>query len=1066
MPNNRFVESTLEEAFIGDFEEKHPGVYRYICGFDITRTNTEIIIKKDFEEYLSRRYGDLGLQEDEIAKMLNHLEAISDASLYSMMNKTLQVLRDGYNLDRSESNQENRHLEYFDWENPDGNIFRIVNQYEVQGYEKRRPDVIVFINGIPVSVIELKNPADENATVHNAYEQVHTRYSRDIPRLMRYSFVTVISDGINTKVGSLFASYKHFYPWKSTDGKSYCNDGVESMETMIAGLFEPRTILNMVKNYIYFPDTDERSGRSLAAKELMIIPKYSQYYASEALFKNIKEHMRPEGDGKGGTYFGATGCGKSYTMLFLSRLLSTSKELRNPTIVLLTDRNDLDEQLAKIFECSKTYLVDQNTARIDSRKDLKEKLEGIQSGGVYLLTIQKFDEDVGLLSDRDNIVCISDEAHRTQLNLDSDFRETEEGLKKSFGFAKYLRDSLPNATYVGFTGTPIDLTLQVFGPIVMSYKMKQSRADGSTVGISIFPGPSAVRLDEEKLKIVDDYYRAQLEAGTNENQVRRSQREMATVRTIIDNDSRLDLVVKHMVDHYEKRLSEGATVNGRAMFVCYDRKIAYKVYKRIIELKPEWNVKRRTLVDESHFSRERLDTLKPIEMVKLVATRRKDDEPELYNLLGDDNYRSELARIFKDEDSNFKIAIVVDMWITGFDCESLDTMYIDKPLENQSLIQTISRVNRVFKDKEEGLIVDYIGFEAALARALNRYDGDENPTTAHEDSYAIFQTQLSILDAKMSGFDMDPFLNGTPIERLRTLQKGVEFIQRSKKVETEFVGVCLRMKMAYEVCLGDPRIDEATMDKVHFYCAIRSAIVKMTPEGRPDSDRMNEEVKKLVDDCIIAYSQIQDSPATPIDIFSGDYLEKIHAVPYENTRFKMLLALLRKAIREYGKTNKIKAVEFSKRMKAVVDRYNDRDHEIVTGQDVVVDNEKVLEEFLAGLTAEAEKILQDLQADANEFKELGITFDEKAFYDILKAIRDNEGFAYEEEDLISLAKEIKKIVDDKSKYVDWTSKTQIRSKLYMEIAKLLKRKGYPPRTAENVYEQVLAQVENYKTYND
>ena len=1056
----KFCESSFENSVLELFETKHNGIYQYSCGYEIHRTNEEIILRDDFKEYLNRRYRDLNFDDLEIDKILTNLETARDISLYGTMNKTLEVLRNGFHLDRSAYGLENEFVEYFDFNDISNNIFKIVNQYEVKDSAIRRPDIVIFINGIPVSVIELKNLSEETVKLYDAYLQVHNRYARDIPNLMRYSFITVISDGVNTKFGALFSDYKHFFPWKSVDGFTYSKDGIYSLYTLVEGIFNPKTLLNIIRNYVYFPDTDNKKSKDLVAKELMILPKYSQYYASEVLFENIKNHMKPNGDGKGGTYFGATGCGKSYTMLFLARRISTSVEMMNPTIVLLTDRTDLDDQLAEIFEVSKKYLVDSKTMQIPSRKILNQELRGIESGGIFLLTVQKFDEDVELLSDRSNIVCISDEAHRTQVNLDSKFINDGNGIKKKYGFAKYLRDSFPNATYVGFTGTPIDQTIQVFGPVAISYKMKQAVDDGSTVTIDLLPGPSAVRLDEVKLTIVDKYYEDQLKQGNNQYQVEQSKKDMATIRTIIDNDSRLDLIVNHLINHYETRVREGSTVNGKAMIVCYDRKIAFKVYKKIIDLRPEWNTKKKTQVDETTLSDEELQSLKPIEMIKLVATRNKDDEKELFDLLGGDTYRSELADLFKDEYSNFKIAIVVDMWITGFDCESLDTMYVDKPLEKHTLIQTISRVNRVFEGKDSGLIVDYIGLEASLAKAMQLYSGDINPVKESEASYIIFKDQLQLLGEIMANFDMSKFISGSDLDRLITFQKGIEYVQIKKETETRFMGITLRMKKAFDLCVGDERITDDEITKVHFYCAIRSAIFITSKGEQPDATRMNEEVRKLVDACILAYTEIGDKNIVPTNIFSSEYLKKIEGIPYKNTKFKMLIEFLKKAIKEYGKTNQVKAIEFSKRMKSVVDKYNNRDAQIL------VSNDDVINDFIDGLTEEAKKILADIEKDANEFKNMGISFEEKAFYDILRAIRDKYQFEYEDNKLIALSKKIKEIVDDKSKYIDWSSKQDIKASFQSDIIRLLNKKGYPPITFDDVYNKVLSQVENFKKYHN
>ena len=399
---------------------------------------------------------------------------------------------------------------------------------------------------------------------------------------MKFDFINVISDGANTRYGSLFSSYEFYFKWNSTNGEDYSNaDGIESIHVLIRGLFAHQTLLNILSNYIYFPDNSDSN--------LLILPKYYQYYGAEKMYAHILEEYEA-GCGKGGTYWGATGCGKSYTMLFLSKRLTMSLELHKPTIILLTDRNDLDEQLSDDFENAKEYLVDENSVSIPNRKKLLEKLGNIESGGIYLMTIQKFSEDISLLSRRKNIICISDEAHRTQTNTEAKYVISKSDAKKTYGFAKYLRDSFPNATYVGFTGTPIDATLRVFGEVVVQYTMKQSLDDGSTVGIARLPGPREVQLDEKMAQACDEYYRLQAEAGANEYQIEKSKKDMTNLKVILGNPDRLDIVVKHFIWHYKKRCEEHATVNGKAMFVCYDREIAWTVYNKVKALQPEWFV--------------------------------------------------------------------------------------------------------------------------------------------------------------------------------------------------------------------------------------------------------------------------------------------------------------------------------------------------------------------------------------------------------------------------------------------------------------------------------------------
>ncbi|UTO27076.1 DUF3387 domain-containing protein [Metamycoplasma hyosynoviae] len=742
-----------------------------------------------------------------------------------------------------------------------------------------------------------------------------------------------------------------------------------------------------------------------------------------------------------------------------TKRLTTEKELKSPTVLLLTDRNDLDDQLSKIFESSKEYLIDNNTMKIATREKLYEKLNGITSGGIFLMTIQKFDENIKLLSNRNNIFCISDEAHRTQVNLDATLKIEKDGIKKHYGFAKNLRNAFPNATFIGFTGTPIDATIKAFGPVIASYKMKQAVDDGSTVGISLLSGPLELKLDEKKLAIVDKYYEKQLEIGTNKFEINNSIKEVATVRTIIDNDSRLDSIVEHFIKHYELRIKEAATVKGKAMFVCYDRKIAFKVYKKIIEKRPEWNIKKKTQEDASKFSAEQLNRLIPVEMIKFIATRTSNDEEELYNAL-EDAQNKDLATLFKDENSNLKIVIVVDMWITGFDCECLDTMYIDKPLEKHSLIQTISRVNRVFEGKDKGLVVDYIGIENSLSEAMQFYSDDINPISEIESSYAIFKEQMANVEKLMKGFDYSLFETSNNIDRLLILNKAIEFIQISKKRETEFVMLVQKLKKAFDVCVGDSRITDSQMFKLHFYCSVRSTIMKLNKEDTPDSERMNLEVKKLVDECIAALENNDEKQITETEIFSDKYLKEIEKIKHRNTKFKILLKYLKETIDRYSRRNIYKAEEFSKRMRKLIDKYNNRDEQ------KIISTDDIFNKFIDSLSQEAEKIFEDLKKDNEKYTKLKIEFDEATFYDILIDIRDKYGFEYKDQDIVGLAKKIKEIVDSKTKYTDWSSKENIIANLESDIIRLLNNNNYPPATFKDVYNKILTQLKNFEGYQN
>lgn len=728
----KFTEAQLELAFIDLLGQEG---YPHVLGHAIDRPNDGVIIKDDIRNFLRSRYQREGITDNEITQIIRQLESYPSSDLYESNKAIMKLVSDGFILKREDSTQKDLYVQLIDYRNlgeyrmpsvdslphiaaeaksafgDDKNIYKFVNQLEIIGYEKRIPDGILYINGLPLVVFEFKSAIRESATIHDAYVQLTTRYKRDIPELFKYNAFCVISDGANNKAGSFFASYDFYYAWRKITGNEKSVDGIDSMYSLIQGMFDQNRLRDIIRNFLYIPDTSKKDEK--------IICRYPQYYAAVKLLASIKRHQRPDGDGKGGTYFGATGCGKSFTMLFLTRLLMKSVDLSSPTILLITDRTDLDDQLAKTFTNAKEYIGDNTIVSVESRKELRALLQGRSSGGVFLTTIHKFTEDTKELTDRTNVICISDEAHRSQINLDQKIVVTENGVKKTFGFAKYLHDSLPYATYVGFTGTPVDGTLDVFGEIEDSYTMNESVKDKITKRI-VYEGRAAkVLLDNSKLKEIEAYYAKCAEEGSNEHQIEESKKATTQMNAIIGDPDRLKAVAADFVDHYETRVAEGATVKGKAMFVCSSRPIAYSLYKEIIGLRPAWAEVRKCDEGIALTEHEQKEIL-PIEKIKMIMTRGKDDEEDMYNVLGTKEERKALDRQFKNEKSNFKIAIVVDMWLTGFDVPFLDTMYIDKPVQQHTLIQTISRVNRNYPGKEKGLIVDYIGIKSQMNKSLEK----------------------------------------------------------------------------------------------------------------------------------------------------------------------------------------------------------------------------------------------------------------------------------------------------------------------------------------------------------
>lgn len=1068
----KFTEAQLEAAII---ELLGAEGYPHVLGEAIERQPQEVLIKADLRAFLAKQYAADGITDGEIETVIRKLEAYPAADLYESNKAIMKLVSDGFLLKREDRDQKDLYVQLIDTSdliafrepqagevpeiaaedpavyNHAGNIFKIVNQLEIVGHEKRIPDGILYINGLPLVVFEFKSAIREEATIHDAFTQLTVRYQRDIPELFKYNAFCVISDGVNNKCGSFFAKYDFYYAWRKTDGGDLIEkDGIDSLYSMIKGLFHPTRLIDVTRNFVYLPDVSRREEK--------ILCRYPQYYAATKLYQNIVQHMKPSGDGKGGTYFGATGCGKSFTMLFLARLLMKSVDLASPTIVLITDRTDLDDQLSGLFTNGKGYIGDESVVSVESRGHLRELLKGRNSGGVFLTTIHKFTEDTELLTDRTNVICISDEAHRSQVNLDQKLKITEDGVKRTFGFAKYLHDSLPNATYVGFTGTPIDATLDVFGDVVDAYTMNESVADEITVRI-VYEGRAAkVVLDNQKLKEIEDYYARCADDGASGYAIEDSKKTMANMGAILGDPQRIATLAEDFVKHYESRVEEGSTVAGKAMFVSSSRQVAYAFYQAVIALRPEW-AEIKVCADGAELTEAEAKTIKPMERIKMVMTRGKDDDKALYDMLGSKDDRKELDRQFKTAKSNFKIAIVVDMWLTGFDVPFLDTIYIDKPIQRHNLIQTISRVNRKFEGKGKGLVVDYIGIKKQMNQALAQYSKADSANFEEvQASIVVVKDHLDLLNRLFHKFDTTPYFSGSPVAQLQCLNKAAEFAQITDKIEKRYMFLVKRLKAAYDICSGSDAFSQQERDLIHFYLAVRSIITKLTKGEAPDSATMNAKVRKMISDALQSDGveeifKLGEDGATEIDIFDTDYLTKIEKIKLPNTKIKLLQQLLKRAIEDFKKVNKIKGVDFTKQFQALVSKYNERD-EKDTLESIVLDD----------FAGEIIDLYHALRTEKESFNDLGINFEEKSFYDILKTLAEKYDFDYPEEKLLKLAKEVKVVVDDKAQYTDWNQRDDIKASLKVDLIILLAENGYPPIDRDEVYKEIFEQAENFKKY--
>ncbi len=1041
----KFTEAKLEEAFIELLGNEN---FPHYLGNSIVRIPDEVLIEDDLIAFLLNQYKKESLTIIEAKSIVLQLKTLSSSDLYETNKTIMQWLADGFSFKREDPNNKDIWIYLIDYSKQNNNSYKFVNQLEIIGTEKRIPDGIIYINGIPVVVFEFKTAIQENCTIHNAYTQLTTRYQRDIPELFKYNAFCVISDGVNNKAGSFFTSYEFFYAWRRVSGLAKDVDGIDSMFTLIQGMLHQNRLRDIIQNFIYIPDSSKKDEK--------IVCRYPQYYATNALFENIKLAQKPNGDGKGGTYFGATGCGKSYTMLFLTRKIMKSEFFENPTIILITDRTDLDDQLSGQFTNAKIFIGDNTITSVESRAELRELVQGRASGGVFLTTIHKFTEDTELLTDRTNVICISDEAHRSQTNLDQKVKVTEHGVKKTFGFAKYLHDSLPNATFVGFTGTPIDATLDVFGKVVDAYTMTESVRDEITVRI-VYEGRAAkIALHNSELEKIEEYYQVAEESGANEYQVEESKKQSASMYAILGDPDRLKELAADFIKHYENRINEGATVKGKAMFVSSSREIAYEFYKNVVELRPEWN-EVKIAEEGAILSDKDKREIKPMQRIKMIMTRGKDDPKAMFDLLGTKEYRKELDRQFKNEKSNFKIAIVVDMWLTGFDVPFLDSIYIDKPIQQHNLIQTISRVNRKFKGKNKGLVVDYIGIKKQMNLALAKYSKGEGDNFEDiQQSLVVVKNHLDLISNIFHKFDSSKYFNGTSLEQLNALNKAAEFVQVTKDIETRFMELVKRLKAAYDICAGSEQLTQIERDYTHFYLAVRSIVFKLTKGEAPDTAQMNAKVREMIknalqSDGVEEIFKMGDETVTEQDIFDEDYLAKIDKIKLPNTKIKLLQQLLAKVIGEMKKVNKVKGVDFSKKMEALVQRYNERDE-----NDVL--RSEVYEEMAEQLT----NLIWEVHKEFSAGDRLGIDFEEKAFYDILKELCVKYDFSYPEDKLIELAKAIKDLVDEQAKFPDWNKRDDIKSALKVGMILLLDEHGYPPVQRDEVYKEIFEQAENFK----
>lgn len=1002
-----FSEANYENAII-DLFQSNMG-YDYVYGPDIDRNFSSPLYDDVLEESLRRL--NPKAPYDAIQDALLKLRNFDNGELVQKNAVFMDYLQNGVPVRYTEKGEERSTIVYLaDYENTANNSFIIANQWTIVENAEKRPDVIIFLNGLPVAVFELKSPSREETDASEAYLQLRN-YMYDIPSLFIYNAILVMSDQLTSKAGTITSGEDRFMEWKTTDG-NYENTQYVQFDTFFEGIFQKERLLDIIKNFICFSDD--------GTKEIKILAGYHQYFAVKKAIESTKKATVT--DGKGGVFWHTQGSGKSLSMVFYAHLLQSA--LNSPTIVVMTDRNDLDDQLFGQFAKCKSFLR-QDPIHAESREHLKSLLAGRKANGIIFTTMQKFEEADEALSERRNIVVMADEAHRGQYGL-AESVEAETG-KLKYGTARIIRNNLPNATYIGFTGTPISSkdksTREVFGDYIDIYDMTQAVEDGATRPVYYESRVVKLKLDENTLRTIDKEYDL-MAAQADQGVIEQSKHELSRMEAILGNDATINTLVTDILDHYENNRENLLT--GKAMIVAYSREIAMKIYHRILEIHPDWT-----------------------EKVAVVMTSSNKDPEEWRDVIGNKAHKNELAKKFKDNNSPLKIAIVVDMWLTGFDVPSLATMYVYKPMSGYNLMQAIARVNRVFRDKEGGLVVDYVGIATALKQAMNDYTVRDRKNYGDTDvgkvAYPKFLEKLSRCQDLFHGYDYHSFNTGSDLDRAKTISGAVNFIIAPAREgdKEEFLKEALMLHQSLSLCSS--LVDEQLRIEAAFFEAVRVLVMRISNQGSggktislPEMNaRINELLKHSIksDGVINLFSDVKEE----FSLFDPKFLEDVAKMKEKNLAVELLKKLIAEQIHIYRRTNVVKSEKFSEIIQRTMNAY-------LNG---MLTNEQVIEELM--------KMAKDIANATKAGQEMGLTADELAFYDALTKPQAVKDF-YENSELIAITKELTETLR-KNKSIDWQKKDSARARMRMLIKKLLKSHRYPPEGMEDAVQTVMTQCE-------
>lgn len=999
-----FNEETLENITMEILKELE---YECINGYEMERTDySKVILEDDLRNAIYKINSNV--TDEQATEVLRQIKNLEHNNTILNNKQFTKYLLEGCQVPINE-NGETRYktIKIVDFNNISNNTFKAINQYTIIEHSEKRPDIIIFVNGLPLVVVELKSTVREEVKLIDGYNQLRGYQEVHIPTLFYYNQFMIVSDGVQARAGTITSSWSRFSEWKKIEADDEVTENMPTHKTLFYGMLRKDRLLDIINNFV------------LWSEDSKILSAYHQYFGVKKAITST-EFAIDNRTGKAGILWHTQGSGKSFSMVFYAG--NMIKVLKNPSIVVVTDRNDLDNQLFSTFSKCSEYLK-QSPVQIESREDLQDKLENRVSGGIFFTTLQKFEEETGLFSKRDDILVLVDEAHRSHYGIDATIKFDKEKMKayKKYGTAKYLHEAFPNATYIGFTGTPVETkdksTSNVFGQVIDTYDMTQAIMDGSTVPIMYEARMARVGLNQKLLDEIDDYYNMlETEEGVEDYKIAESKKEMAKMGQIIEDPDRLEMIVKDIINHYEDIQT---SVANKAMVVAYSRKSAYTMYKKFLELRPNWENK-----------------------VNMVITSNNKDDEEMQKAIGSKKDKKQLEVDFKDMESEFKIAIVVDMWLTGFDVPGLGTMYVDKPMKAHNLMQAIARVNRVYKDKQGGLIVDYIGLKKWLLDALKTYTKrDQGKIVDNSELVKVLMDKVELIRDLFNGFYYGHFATTTDSDKYEIIMAGANWMLKTEEIRKAFMRYSYDVKSLYSLCTGE--LSQEIKDEILFFISVRSFISKLSGD-KIDVKEINDNVAKMLeraiqDDEMLQIGEVHNS--NRLAILSDEILNKLAKMQKKNIAVEVLNRALKEYVEQVGKENVVLMEKFSTKFQKIVASYNERTS--------VEDIEKIIQEMI-NLKNEIE---QELKA-GNEYN---LSTEEKAFFDALGDDLEVKELM-KDETLVQIAKELVETVNE-NMTIDWDIRKDARARMRIEIKKLLIKYNYPPNKSEKAVQTVIRQAE-------